>query len=76
MKFMDNELLKKLGYNLKIERVKRNYTQEKLAEITGIQMQHISKIEKGECNIKFLTLIALLKGLNVPFEKLFDINLK
>ncbi len=73
---MDNELLRILGHNLKIERVKKDYTQEKLAEISGIQMQHISKIEKGECNIKFLTLIALLKSLNVPFEKLFNINSK
>ena len=73
---MDNKLLKILGHNIKVERVKKDYTQEKLAEVSGIQMQHISKIEKGECNIKFLTLIALLRGLDVPFEKLFDIKSK
>ena len=73
---MDNEYLRILGHNIKVERVKKDYTQEKLAELSGIQMQHISKIENGECNIKFLTLIALLKGLNIPFEKLFDINIE
>ena len=71
---MNNENLKILGHNLKVERVKKDYTQEKLAEISGIQMQHISKIEKGECNIKFLTLVALMKSLDIPFENLFDIK--
>ncbi len=65
-----------LGHNLKVERVKKDYTQEKLAELSDVQMQHISKIEKGECNIKFLTLIALLKALDIPFEQLFDIKVK
>lgn len=71
---MDKKFLKILGHNIKVERVKQDYTQEKLAELSGVQMQHISKIEKGECNIKFLTLIAILKGLNVPFESLFNVN--
>ena len=71
---MKNTILQILGHNIKVERVKKDYTQEKLAEISGVQMQHLSKIENGECNIKFLTLIAILKGLNIPFEKLFDIN--
>ena len=73
---MNNKFLKILGHNIKVERVKQDYTQEKLAELSGVQMQHISKIEKGECNIKFLTLIAILKGLGVPFESLFNINLE
>ena len=34
----------------------------------------VSKIEKGECNIKFLTLVALMKSLDIPFENLFDIK--
>ena len=65
---MDNELLRKLGHNIKVELVKKDYTQEKLAELSEVQIQHISKIEKGECNIKFLTIIAILKGFNVSFE--------
>ena len=73
---MNNKYLRILGHNIKVERVKRDYTQEKLATLSGIQMQHISKIENGECNIKFLTLIALLKSLDISFEKLFDINME
>ena len=71
---MKNKILKKLGHNIKVERVKLDYSQEKLAEVAGIQMQHLSKIENGDSDIKFTTLFALLKALNVPFEKLYDIN--
>ena len=71
---MKNKILKKLGHNIKVERVKLDYSQEKLAEVAGIQMQHLSKIENGDSDIKFTTSLALLKALNVPFEKLYDIN--
>lgn len=71
---MKNECLKKLGHNIKVERVKQDYSQEKLAEIAGIQMQHLSKIENGESDIKFTTLLAIMQALDVPFEKLYDRN--
>ena len=71
---MNNKYLQILGHNLKVERVKKDYTQEKLAELSGVQMQHISKIEKGESNIKVLTLINLLKALDIPFESLLDLK--
>ena len=72
---MKNKILKTLGHNIKVERVKLDYSQEKLAEIAGIQMQHLSKIENGDSDIKFTTLIAILRALNVPFEKIYDIDL-
>ena len=71
---MKNKVLQKLGHNIKVERVKLDYSQEKLAEAAGIQMQHLSKIENGDSDIKFTTLLALLNALNVPFDKLYDIN--
>ena len=71
---MKNKILQKLGHNIKVERVKLDYSQEKLAEVAGIQMQHLSKIENGDSDIKFTTLYALLKALNVSFDKLYDIN--
>jgi len=32
-------------------------------------MQHLSKIENGEVDIKFTTLIAILTALKMPFDK-------
>ena len=69
---MKNKCLKILGHNIKVERVKKDYSQEKLAEIAGIQMQHLSKIENGESDIKFTTLLAIMNALAVPFEKLYS----
>lgn len=66
--------LKILGANLKAERNRLNYTQEDLEHLTGILAQHIGRIEKGEIDIRFSTLVLLLKHLNISFEKLYDIN--
>lgn len=69
---MDN--LKKLGNNIRAERNRLNLSQEKLAQATNLQTHHISNIENGKIDIKFTTLLAILKALNVSFEKLFDID--
>lgn len=71
---MKNSDLITLGNNIRAERSRLHYSQEKLAELANIQMQHLSKIENGESDIKFTTLLSLLKALNIPFTKLYDIN--
>ncbi|MBQ8459944.1 helix-turn-helix transcriptional regulator [bacterium] len=65
--------LVELGKNIKAERNRQFLSQEKLAELIGIQTHHISKIERGLVDIKFTTLIAILKALNLKFEKLYEI---
>ena len=69
-----NKDLIELGKNIKAERNRKFLSQEKLAEIIGIQTHHISKIERGLVDIKFSTLIAILKALDLKFEKLYEIN--
>ena len=68
-----NTDLVELGRNIKAERNRRFLSQEELAELVGVQTHHISKIERGLADIKFTTLIAILKALNVDFEKLYNI---
>lgn len=68
-----NTDLVELGKNIKAERNRLFLSQEKLAELVGVQTHHISKIERGLVDIKFSTLIAILKALNLKFEKLYDI---
>ncbi len=68
-----NEALQILGNNLRAERNRQRLSQEQLAEMAGLQMQHISKIENGQTDIRFTTLIAILKALNIPFEKLYEL---
>lgn len=63
-----------LGNNIRAERNRLHLSQEQLANLTGLQTHHISNIENGKFDIKFSTLLSILKALNVPFEKLYDIN--
>ena len=57
-----NETLQILGNNLRAERNRQRLSQEQLAEMAGLQMQHVSKIENGQTDIRFTTLIAILKA--------------
>ena len=47
-----NELLKKFGKNVKIERIKKDLTQEMLAEIMDVSQNYIASIECGNANMK------------------------
>lgn len=68
-----NKDLQLLANNLRAERNRQNLSQEQLAALAGLQMQHISKIENGQTDIRFTTLIAILKALDIPFEKLYEL---
>jgi len=58
--------------NLKINRVKRNWTQEELARQSGICRLTISKIERnGIENIQVYILKKIAKALNLTVKELF-----
>ena len=66
--------LVKLGNNIRAERNRLRYSQEKLAELAGLQQPHLGKIERGEVDLRLSTFVSILKALNIPFERLYDIN--
>lgn len=69
------EVLKEFGRNLKAERVHAGLSQEQLAEIVGVSYgQVIGTIERGETNTSLTVIIAILKALDLSFDKLFDKN--
>lgn len=68
-----NKELRELGNNIRAERNRRKLSQVELAELVGVAVPHISKIENGFADIKFTTLIAILKALDIPFEKLYEL---
>lgn len=58
-----------LGKRIKEIRLKHRYTQEKLAELTGIEIPSISNIENGKNYPNNETLEKIASALNVrPFE--------
>ena len=65
-------LLKKFGKNVKIERIKKDLTQEKLAEIMNVSTNYIASIEGGRANMSLFKICELAKFLQVEPKILFE----
>lgn len=66
----------KLGIQVKRARVKRGFTQAKLAEMTGYSVQHISHIETGNTKLSVELLVELANALEVSLDQLLENSLK
>ena len=70
---MDEEkLYKSIGKRIKYLREKRNLTQEKLAEKSGLSLDYIGKIEVNINQPGMKALIKIADALNVEMINLFD----
>ncbi len=67
-----NALLKKFGKNVKIERIKKDLTQEQLAEIMNVSQNYIANIERGKANMSLAKIYELANFLNVKITTLVD----
>ena len=61
---MYKQELKKFGKNVKIERIRNDYSQEQLAELLGVSTRTISLIENGLQHPKFFLVVKIAKTLN------------
>ncbi|MBR1754064.1 helix-turn-helix transcriptional regulator [bacterium] len=61
-----------LGMRIKEFREKKNFTQDKLAEMVGIDPKHLSRIENGRNYPSFETLEKILDSLEITFEDIFQ----
>ncbi len=67
-------LLKRFGKNVKIERIKQDLTQEKLAEIMDVSQNYIANIECGKANMSLAKVLELANYLNIDISKLLDFS--
>ncbi len=67
-------LLKKFGKNVKIQRIKKDYTQEQLAEIMNVSQNYIANIERGKANMSLAKVNELAAYLNVNIESLLTFS--
>ena len=67
---MDQKQL--IGSRIKDLRKMRGYSQEKLAEIVGINEKYLSSIERGAENPTLDLFIRLAHGLNVDLREIFE----
>ncbi len=67
-----NELLKKFGKNVKIERIKKDLTQEKFAEVLDVSTNYIACIENGRQNMSLGKILELSKALGVDINNFLN----
>ncbi|WP_235062605.1 helix-turn-helix domain-containing protein [Thalassobacillus devorans] len=71
---LHNTVLKNFGKHLKEIRVKKNYTQEQLAEEAGFTRSYYTEIETGKRNISLINLYKLATALQVSLSELVEFN--
>lgn len=67
-----NDLTEKLGQKIRIERMKRKMSQEKLAELAELNRNFICMVERGESNITVKNLENISKAFNMEIKELFN----
>ena len=70
------ELLKRFGKNVKIERIKKDLTQEQLSEIMGVSQNYVANIECGKANMSLGKILELANYIGVDINQLLTFNIK
>jgi polyisoprenoid-binding protein YceI/ribosome-binding protein aMBF1 (putative translation factor) len=64
------EILRRLGGNIRRERTLRTISQGKLAQLAGINRRTVAKIEAGELHVKIETLARISRAIGCPLATL------
>ena len=64
----EKELLKKFGFNLKIECLSQKISQEQLAEKLNVSSVYISNVESGKHNISLINALKFCNYFDKPIE--------
>lgn len=68
-----NIVLKKIGMNFRVERIKKSLSQERFAEIANVHTNYIGKVERGEQNLTVKKIVELAEAINVPVDKILNL---
>ena len=70
-----NIKLLELGNKIRLERMKRNMSQEKLAELANVSIRTVSDIERGLTDIRYTNLLQIAKAFEMSVSKMLDFRL-
>lgn len=71
LKMEDVSIIEVVANNVKIERIKKGYTQEKLAELSGLHRTYIGIVERAKKNLTVKNLGKIAQALEIePTELL------
>jgi len=65
----------KLGQKIKFERIKRQLSQEELAELSNLSIHGLSNIETGKTDIRYTNLLQIAKAFEMRLCELLDFSL-
>lgn len=65
------DIKKKFGKKVKLLRIERGWSQEKLALSADLDRTYIPSIEKGERNVSITVVEKIAKALNINVSELF-----
>lgn len=65
MAIKDDEILRKLGIEIRSRRKALRWSQEKLADEAGVTFKHVSDIERGLSSLRTIILVRIAMALKV-----------
>lgn len=63
---------KALGKRIKLARIEKEMTQERLAELVGLSPTHMSNIESGTANVSLPSLVNIANALSLSVDDLLS----
>ena len=69
---MKNIKLLELGNKIRLERLKREFSQEQLAEKANLSLRTISDIERGITDIRYTNLLQIALAFDLTMSELLD----
>lgn len=67
-----SDFLKDIGFAIKIERMRKKISQEKLAELSDCSLSYIGFIERGEKSFSLYNFIKIANALNLDLTKFLE----
>lgn len=67
-----SEIIKRVAETIRIERLRKRFSQEKLAEIVGISTKYLNSIENEEVNPSITIVVQLCNALEIDLGKLIN----
>ena len=64
----------KIGLKIRLERAKRNWSQEKLAEISDMSKTFIGDIERGKSSPTIETLVKIASAFEIELHDLTNVS--
>ena len=68
------EIITLFAQNLRAERARKNYSQEKLAELAEISPEYLARIEKEKYSPSLVTIVKLALALDIDLNKLMPLK--